>query len=99
MCFRLDGEYKGKIGVNALWPSTTIATAAVQNLLGGESITNSSRKPEILSDSAYYILRRDAKSTTGNFFMDDEVLQSEGISDLEQYAMKAGVELTPDFFV
>jgi citronellol/citronellal dehydrogenase len=95
----LSGEYRGKIGVNALWPRTTIATAAVQNLLGGNAITNASRKPDILADAAYYILRRDAKTSTGNFFMDDEVLKSEGISDLEPYAMKSGVELTPDFFV
>jgi citronellol/citronellal dehydrogenase len=95
----LSGEYKGKIGVNALWPRTTIATAAVLNLLGGDSVANSSRKPEILADTAYYILCRDAETTTGNFFMDDEVLVSEGITDLDQYAMKKGVELTPDFFV
>jgi citronellol/citronellal dehydrogenase len=95
----LSGEYKGRIGVNALWPRTTIATAAVLNLLGGDSVANSSRKPEILADTAYYILRRDGKVTTGNFFMDDEVLVSEGITDLDQYAMKKGVELTPDFFV
>lgn len=95
----MSGEYKGKIGVNALWPRTTIATAAVQNLLGGESIINASRKPEILADAAFYILSRDAKTCTGNFFMDDEVLQSEGITDLEQYAVKPGTPLTPDFFV
>lgn len=95
----LGGEYKGKVGVNALWPRTTIATAAVVNLLGGESVANSSRKPEIMADSAYYILKRDAKTTTGNFFMDDEVLISEGITDMDQYAVKPGVELTPDFFV
>ena len=95
----LGGEYKGKVGVNALWPRTTIATAAVVNLLGGESVANSSRKPEIMADAAYYILKRDAKTSTGNFFMDDEVLISEGITDLEQYAVKPGVELTPDFFV
>ena len=95
----LAGEYKGKVGVNALWPRTTIATAAVVNLLGGETVANSSRKPEIMGDAAYYILKRDAKTSTGNFFMDDEVLISEGITDLEQYAVKPGVELTPDFFV
>lgn len=95
----MSGEFKGKIGVNALWPRTTIATAAVQNLLGGDSIINASRKPEILADAAYFILSRDAKTCTGNYFMDDEVLQSEGITDLEQYAVKPGTPLTPDFFV
>ena len=95
----LGGEYKGKVGVNALWPRTTIATAAVLNLLGGESVANSSRKPSIMADAAYYILKRDGKTTTGNFFMDDEVLISEGITDLDQYAVKPGADLTPDFFV
>ena len=86
-------------GINALWPRTTIATAAVMNLLGGESVANSSRKPAIIADAAYYILQRDAKTTSGNFFMDDEVLLSEGITNLDQYAVKPGTELTPDFFV
>lgn len=95
----MSGEYKGKIGVNALWPRTTIATAAVQNLLGGDSVMKSSRKPEIIADSAYYILQRDAKTTTGNFFIDDEVLASEGITDLDKYAFVPGSPLTPDFFV
>ena len=95
----LGGEYKGKVGVNALWPRTTIATAAVLNLLGGESVANTSRKPSIMADAAYCILKRDGKKTTGNFFIDDEVLLSEGISDLEQYAVKPGAELMLDFFV
>jgi citronellol/citronellal dehydrogenase len=95
----LGGEYRGKIGVNALWPRTTIATAAVLNLLGGESVANSSRKPDIIADAAYAIFKRDGKTTTGNFFMDDEVLFSEGITDLEPYAVKQGAPLTPDFFV
>jgi citronellol/citronellal dehydrogenase len=95
----MSGEYKGKIGINALWPRTTIATAAVQNLLGGDSIMNASRKPDILADAAYYILKRNAKETTGNFFVDDEVLQSENITDLVQYAVKPGTTLAPDFFI
>ena len=95
----LSGTYKGKVGVNALWPRTTIATAAVVNLLGGESVANASRKPSIMADAAYYILKRDAKTCTGNFFIDDEVLMSEGITNLDEYAVKPGAELTPDFFV
>ncbi len=95
----MSGEFKGKIGVNALWPRTTIATSAVQNLLGGDSIMNASRKPEILADAAYYILKRDAKITTGNYFVDDEVLESEGITNLDQYAVKPGTQLAPDFFI
>ena len=95
----MSGEFKGKIGVNALWPRTTIATSAVQNLLGGDAIMNASRKPEILADAAYYILKRDAKITTGNYFVDDEVLESEGITNLDQYAVKPGTQLAPDFFI
>lgn len=92
-------EFKGRVGVNALWPRTTIATAAVQNLLGGDEMTKHSRKPEILADAAYYILSRSAKDCSGNFFVDDEVLASEGITDLDPYAMTPGIELMPDFFV
>ncbi len=95
----MSGEYHGKIGINALWPRTTIATAAVQNLLGGNSIMNASRKPEILADAAFYILKRDAKTTTGNYFVDDELLASEGITDLSQYAYAPGHDLAPDFFI
>lgn len=87
------------IGVNALWPRTTIDTAAVRNLLGGESISNQSRTPDIIADAAFYILSRDSKSCTGNFFIDDEVLASEGITDLDKYSVVPGSELMPDFFV
>lgn len=92
-------EFKGKVGVNALWPRTTIATAAVQNLLGGDTVMKSSRKPEIIADAAYYILSRDAKSCGGNFFVDDEVLASEGITDLSSYAFDPTADLMPDFFI
>jgi citronellol/citronellal dehydrogenase len=92
-------EFKGRVGVNALWPRTTIATAAVQNLLGGDEITRRSRTPDIMGDAAYYILSRDAKTCSGNFFMDDEVLISEGFSDLSKYSIDPTVELMPDFFV
>jgi len=96
----MAGEFKGKIGVNALWPRTAIATAAVKNLLGGEYMVERSRKPSIMSDSAYYILRRDKADCTGNFFIDDEVLAAEGITDLDQYAVNPELgELAPDFFV
>lgn len=94
--FRKDG-----VGVNALWPRTTIATAAVNNLLGGDELMKRSRTPEVIADAAYYILKREGKSCTGNFFIDDEVLASEGISDLTSYAYDAKYanELAPDFFV
>lgn len=92
-------EFKGKVGINALWPRTTIATAAVKNLLGGDDMVNMSRKPNILADAAYYILSRSAKDCSGNFFVDDEVLASEGIHDLDKYAVTPGGPLMPDFFV
>ncbi|MEM7799746.1 MAG: SDR family oxidoreductase, partial [Chloroflexota bacterium] len=96
----MSGEFKGKIGVNALWPRTAIATAAVRNLLGGEHMIERSRKPEIMADAAYYILSRDKKECNGNFFVDDEVLASEGITDLTSYAVNPDIgELMPDFFV
>jgi citronellol/citronellal dehydrogenase len=87
------------IAVNALWPRTTIATAAVKNLLGGEQTVRGSRKPEIMADAAWYILNRPSRETTGNFFVDDEVLAAEGITDLDGYAVDPSAELLPDFFV
>ena len=91
--FKRDG-----IAVNALWPRTAIDTAALQMIPGVD--TDFCRKPEILSDSAYIILNRDSKTTTGNFFVDDEVLASEGITDLEKYSVKPGTtEFLLDFFL
>lgn len=87
------------IGVNALWPRTTIDTAAVRNLLGGDEMAQQSRKPSILADAAAYVLNRDGKSCTGNFFIDDEVLAEEGITDLDGYAVNLERDLMPDFFV
>ena len=93
-------EFKDEgVAVNALWPRTAIATAAVQNLLGGNDMVAASRKPEIVADAAHAILTRDSRSCTGNFFIDDEVLRSEGVTDFEQYAVTPGAELMPDFFV
>lgn len=90
---------KDGIAVNALWPRTPIATAAVQNLLGGDATIRGSRKPEIVADAAYAILTRDSRACTGNFFIDDEVLTEEGASDLEQYAVVPGTPLLNDFFI
>jgi citronellol/citronellal dehydrogenase len=89
------------IAVNALWPRTVIATAAVQNLLGGDDAMKGSRSPEIMADAAYAIFTRSSRdaANTGNFYMDDEVLASEGVKDLSKYAMVPGAELIPDFFV
>ena len=90
------------IGCNTLWPRTAIQTAAVQNLLGGEETMQSSRKPEIMADSAYVILTSKASVTTDNFFLDDEVLISDGmtITDLKKYLPRPDAVdhlLVPDF--
>ncbi|MDC0231470.1 NAD(P)-dependent oxidoreductase, partial [Aureispira] len=87
------------VAVNALWPRTTIDTAAVRNLLGGDALSRQSRTPNIIADAAYYILCKDSKSSTGNFFVDDEVLAQEGITDLDKYAVDLTKDLMPDFFV
>jgi citronellol/citronellal dehydrogenase len=87
------------IAVNALWPKTTIATAAVQNLLGGDFVMQKSRKPEIVAEAAYFILRRSSTDCTGNFFIDEEVLKEEGITDLSSYAVNPGESLLPDLFI
>jgi citronellol/citronellal dehydrogenase len=96
----MAGEFRKQgIAVNALWPRTGIATAAVQNLLGGDEMTRRSRKPGIMADAAHIILTRPSREFTGNFCIDDETLESEGISDLSSYAIDPSVELMPDFFV
>lgn len=90
---------KDRIGVNALWPQTTIATAAVQNLLGGDALINMSRTPAIVADAAYYILSRSSESCTGNCFIDEQVLAQEGITDLEKYSVVPGSTLYTDLFI
>ena len=90
--FRRDG-----IAVNALWPRTVIATAAIAMLPGVK--TENCRRPEILSDAAHIVLTREARRTTGNFFIDEEVLAEEGVTDLAKYAVKPGAPLLPDLFL
>jgi citronellol/citronellal dehydrogenase len=90
---------KDRIAANTLWPRTTIATAAVQNLLGGEMLMKMSRTPEILADAAYYILKRPSGSCTGNFFLDEAVLAEEGITDLSEYSVVPGAQLYTDLFL
>ncbi|SKA20902.1 citronellol/citronellal dehydrogenase [Enhydrobacter aerosaccus] len=93
-------EFKDKgIAFNCLWPRTGIATAAIQNVLGGEEGMKHCRKPEIMADAAYAIFNRAARSCSGNFFIDDEVLTAEGVTDFDQYAVSPGSSLMPDFFV
>ncbi len=86
------------IAVNALWPRTVIATAAL-NLLGGEETARRARKPDIVADAALAILRRDARACTGNFFVDEDVLRAEGVKDFSRYAVEPGQELLPDLFL
>jgi citronellol/citronellal dehydrogenase len=87
------------IAANALWPRTTIATAAVQNLLGGDYLIQRSRTPEIVADAAYAIFSKRAEECSGNFFIDEEVLQQEGITDFSKYAVNPGNELQKDLFI
>jgi citronellol/citronellal dehydrogenase len=95
----MAGEFKDKIAFNALWPRTTIATAAIKNLLGGDAVMKGSRKPDIMGDAAYAILTKSFKDFTGNFVIDEEILKAEGMSDLSHYSMIPGGNLAPDFFV
>ncbi|MBT5004848.1 MAG: SDR family oxidoreductase, partial [Porticoccaceae bacterium] len=95
--FKRDG-----IAFNALWPRTAIATAAVANHLGGDMMIARSRTVNIMSDAAHIILTRDSRDFTGNFYVDDEVLAAEGITDLKHYQVDTALELSelaPDFFV
>src|SRR6187200_685726 len=88
-----------RIASNALWPRTTIDTAAVRNLLGGEALAKMSRTPAILADAAYFIFNKPAADCTGNCFIDEEVFASEGITDLEKYSVVPGAQLYKDLFV
>ena len=95
----MAGEFREHgIAVNALWPRTTIATAAV-SMLGGDELLMHSRKPEIMADAAYVILTKPSREFTGNFCIDDTVIEGEGVSDLSAYAVNPDVPLAPDFFV
>ena len=91
-----------KIAVNALWPRTVIATAAVQNLLGGDATVRGSRKPDIMADAAHAILTRKSSEFTGHFCIDDTILRESGVTDLSAYSMTPGMdesELLPDYFL
>lgn len=98
--FGLAEELKPhRIAANALWPKTTIATAAVENLLGGDFLIQRSRTPEIVSEAAFHILKRPSYECTGNFFIDEEVLAAEGITDLAKYAVNPAQKLMNDLFI
>jgi citronellol/citronellal dehydrogenase len=96
----LAGELRSKgIAANALWPRTTIATAAIENLLGGAAVMRMSRTPEIIAEAAYRIFLKPAKQFTGNFLIDDTFLAGEGVTDFDQYRVDPSQALAPDFFV
>ena len=89
---------KHNVASNCLWPRTSLDTAAVRNVIGAE-LVKGSRKPSIYADAAYAVLKRDSSTCTGNFFLDQDVLEEEGISDFDQYAIDPEATLVSDFFV
>jgi len=96
----MAGEFRKEgVAVNGLWPKTTIATAAVDNLLGGDELMRRSRTPDIMGDAAYYILQKPARENTGQFFIDETVLREEGMTDFSGYRVDPDQELMPDFFI
>jgi citronellol/citronellal dehydrogenase len=96
----LAGELKPDgIAVNTLWPRTTIATAAIKNLLGGDALLRRSRTPDIMADAAHVIFTQDAKALTGRFLIDDTLLYEHGVTDFEKYRVDRQADLAPDFFV
>ena len=96
----LAGELRRKgIAVNALWPRTVIATSAVKNLLGGDTLMHASRTPEILADAAHMVFEKPAKGFTGNFLIDDTFLFDNGVRDFDRYRVDPTKSLAPDFFV
>jgi citronellol/citronellal dehydrogenase len=96
----LAGELRPQgIAVNALWPRTLIATAAVENLLGGKEMMQRGRKPEIVADAAYAVFQKPSRDFTGNFLIDDTFLAANGVTDFERYRVDATQELAQDFFV
>ncbi len=96
----LAGELRQRgIAVNALWPKTAIATAAIENLLGGGAAIQRARQPRIVADAAHWVLTQKSHTTTGNFFVDEDVLRRAGITDFDAYAVNPEAELLPDFFL
>lgn len=101
VCLSAELQQDG-VGVNALWPRTAIATAAIKNVLGGEAMMNRSRTPDIMGDAALTIISSDASINSGNFWVDDEVLAGTGVTDFSKYRVNPSVaehDLVPDFFV
>jgi citronellol/citronellal dehydrogenase len=96
----MAAEFKAAgVAVNALWPKTAIATAAVKNLLGGDDSMQQCRSVDIMSDAANAILNHESRGYTGNFFIDEDVLRTNGVTDFEKYSLNPGGPLLPDFFL
>lgn len=96
----MAGEFKSRgVAVNALWPRTTIATAAIKNVLGGDALMQASRTPDILADAAHLILSKPSRDFTGNFCIDDTLLAEHGVTDFEHYRVDPSQDLVEDFFV
>lgn len=94
------GEFRARgIAVNALWPRTTIGTAAIRNIVGGDAMISASRKPDILADAAYLVFHKPSREFSGNFLLDDTFLVAEGVTDLDRYRIDPSQALQPDFFV
>ena len=88
-----------RLAVNSLWPKTMIATAAVENLLGGPSALAGCRHPSIVADAAHMIVTRPSRQSTGQFFIDEQVLREAGMTDFNRYAIDPTATLTPDIFL
>jgi len=96
----LAGELRSKgVAVNALWPRTAIATAAIKNIIGGDKMMQQSRTPEILADAAHEIFTTPSRELSGQFLIDDTFLASRGVTDFDQYRVDPSLSLAPDFFV
>ncbi|MDU0339406.1 SDR family oxidoreductase [Bosea rubneri] len=96
----LAGELAPKgIAVNALWPRTTVATAAVKNLLGGDKVVQASRTPDMLGEAAWMVFNKPSREFSGNFLIDDSFMAGEGVTDFTPYRVDPSVPLMPDFFV
>ncbi|MBZ0216329.1 MAG: NAD(P)-dependent oxidoreductase [Fimbriimonadaceae bacterium] len=96
----MAGELRGKgIAVNALWPRTTIATAAIEFILGNDAMMRASRKPDILADAAHMIFTKPSRDFTGNFLIDDTFMAENGVTDFDRYRVDPTQDLAPDFFV
>ena len=96
----MAGEFRDQgVAFNALWPKTTIATAAIQNIVGGDEMMKKSRTPDIMADAAWEILTRSSRECSGNFFVDEDVLREGGQTEFDHYAVDPDSDLMPDFFI